>query len=131
MSKPIRDIVIATADGRRANVHAVFDTGSFYSIIRQDKLPLGSKFEKLAKKEVFGTAKRGAKIAMIGITHLKVNIEGHWINGETYIAPQLGSEMLIGAGLMQMWDISIRNKNGRTVINVGRDMDDPDIQTIL
>ncbi len=39
--------------------------------------------------------------------------------------------MLIGAGLMQMWDISIRNKNGHTKIHVGHDMNDPDIQTVL
>ena len=131
MSKPIRDVLICTADGRKANVRAVFDTGSFYTIIRQDKLPRRAQFERLAKIETFGTAKRGARISMMGIVHIKIKTEGRWINGEAYVAPQLGSEMLIGAGLMQMWDISIRNKNGHTAILIGRDMTDPDIQTIL
>ena len=131
MSKPTRDVEIETADGKKAGVHAVLDTGSFYTIVREDCLPKGALVSKFKKKEIFGTARRGGKLSSIGFIPIKICLEGHWISGEARVAPELGSEMLIGAGLMQMWDISIKNKNGHTRIIVGRDMQDPDIQTVL
>ncbi len=131
MSKPIYKLDVLTADGRKGHVTAVFDTGSFYTIIREDCLPKGSHVEQFKKNEVFGTARRGAKLVTTGVIHLKIKIGGHWISGEARVAPELGSEMLVGAGLMQMWDISVKNKNGHTSVHVGRDMNDPDIQTVL
>jgi len=127
----MRDVEIETADGKTSGVHAVLDTGSFYTIIREDCLPERALVSKFKKREIFGTARRGGKLAATGFIPLKICVEGHWISGEVRVAPELGSEMLIGAGLMQMWDITIKNKNGHTTIHVGRDMQDPDIQTVL
>lgn len=131
MSKPIVKMDIETTDARKASVHAVVDTGSFYTIIRESCLPRGARIEKFKKNEVFGTARRGAELVIVGVLHLKMRVNGHWISGEARVAPDLGSEMLVGAGLMQMWDISVHNKNGHTTLHVGRDMNDPDIQTVL
>ena len=43
------------------------------------------------------------------------------------VSPDLSQEMIVGAGTMQKWDISIINRNGHTEVTVGRDMHDPDI----
>ena len=131
MSKPIRDVDIVTANGKKASVSAVLDTGSFYTIIREDCLPRGAAVEKLKVKEKFGTARRGGgKLVATGVVYLKMRLEGHWINGEVRVSPMLGSDMLIGAGLMQTWDITIKNRNGSTTIHIGHDMNDPDIQAV-
>ncbi len=132
MSKPTRDVEIETPEGKRGNVHAVLDTGSFYTIIREDVIPPSAIVMRLRRKESFGTARiGGAKLVATGAILLKIYLEGHWIRGEALVAPHLGSDMLIGAGLMQMWDISIKNSNGHTSVHIGRDMQDPDIQTVL
>lgn len=39
MSKPIYSIEIITADAKKRAVNTVFDTGSFYTIIREDCIP--------------------------------------------------------------------------------------------
>lgn len=130
MSKPICKIEIRTVTGKRANVNAVLDTGSFYTIVRESCLPQKAQVTH-TKKEFFETARRGSKLEVTGSIVLKMKIATHWVRGEALVAPNLGAEMLIGAGLMQMWDISIRNLNGHTSIRVGRDMNDPEIQTVL
>jgi len=132
VSKPIRDVDIETANGKKTCVSAVLDSGSFYTIIRQDCLPRGAVVETLKVKQKFGTAKRrGGKLVVTAVVYLKMRVEGRWISDEAKVAPDLGSEMLIGAKTMQAWDITIKNKNGRTTIHVGHDMNDPDIQTVL
>ena len=132
MSKPIRDVDIVTANGKKSSVSAVLDTGSFYTIIREDCLPRGAVTEKLKVKVKVETAKRrGGKLVATAVVYLKMRVEGHWISDEAKVAADLGSEMLIGAKTMQAWDISVKNKNGHTQIHVGHDMNDPDIQTVL
>lgn len=130
MSKPIREVEIKTAEGKKAAVDAVLDSGSFYSVIREDCLPRGVNVLKLKHRKMFGTARRGGKLPVTAQIVLDIRLEGRWIEGEFLVSPSLGSDMLIGAGLMQMWDISIKNKNGHTKILVGRDMNDPDIQAV-
>lgn len=131
MSKPIRGVEINTTADKNTSLDAVFDTGSFYTIIREDCLPSGTVIERYKHEKKFGMARRGAKIRITGAVHLEIKVEKHWIDGDVLVAPSLSSAMLIGAGLMQMWDISIKNKNGHTIIHIGRDMNDPDIQTVL
>lgn len=132
MSKPVRDVDIVTANGKKSLVSAVLDTGSFYSIIREDCLPHGAVGEKLKVKEKFGTAKRrGGKLVVTAVVNLKMRVEGHWISDEVKVAADLVSEMLIGAKTMQSWDITIKNRNGSSTIHIGHDLNDPDIQTVL
>jgi hypothetical protein len=38
--------------------------------------------------------------------------------------------MLIGAEMMQAWDICVRNVNGHTEVVMGRDLRDPDVQEV-
>lgn len=131
MSKPILDVTVRTLDGRKAQLDAVLDTGSFYTIIREDSLPKGARYMSGRRRKMFGTARRGGKLSVAGTVHVEIRVEGRWIDGEAFVAPDLGSAMLIGAGMMQMWDISVRNRNGHTKVHVGRDMNDPHIQTVL
>src|SRR6185369_15535135 len=42
MGKLILDIKITSPDDKSATVKAVFDSGSFYSILREDKVPKGA-----------------------------------------------------------------------------------------
>jgi len=39
--------------------------------------------------------------------------------------------MVAGVPTLEMWDISIRNRDGRTRVAVGRDMRDPDITDLV
>jgi len=39
MSKPIREVQIKAATGSKGSVDAVVDSGSFYTIIREDRIP--------------------------------------------------------------------------------------------
>ena len=36
MTKPVLEIEITTAEGKSGTVNAVFDTGSFYTLLRED-----------------------------------------------------------------------------------------------
>lgn len=58
-------------------------------------------------------------------------MENHDILVPAFVAPSLSAEMIIGAGVMQMWDITIKNDNGQAAIHIGRDMNDPDTQSVL
>jgi len=52
------------------------------------------------------------------------------INDIVLISPGLSQEMLVGAGTMQKWDISILNRDGKSALSVGRDMRDPQITEV-
>lgn len=130
MSKPVREVEVTTVEEASASVQALLDTGSFFTLIREDRLPAGTQVPRYRKPKVFGTAARGGTIEVIGAVHLGVNLEGHPIEVEALVVPALTSEMILGAGAMQMWDISIRNKNGATAVEVGRDLNDPEIQVV-
>ena len=48
-----------------------------------------------------------------------------------FVNSGLAQEMLVGAGTMQKWDISIVTQRGLTEVFVGRDMRDPDINDVV
>jgi len=52
------------------------------------------------------------------------------IESQALVSPDLSQEMIIGAGTMQEWDITIRNQNGHTEVVVGKDLRDPDVQEV-
>lgn len=60
MSKPVRQSVITTMEGLKGDVSALFDMGSFLSLIREDKLPQGALILHLKEPKIFGTADTGA-----------------------------------------------------------------------
>ena len=130
MSKPVLDIAITTLDGRSRKIPAVLDTGSFYSLIRQDLLPSGTDLLRYPSRRIFRTAARGGKLGTIGATELIITICGKKILANVLVSSNLAREMIIGAGTMQMWDISIKNRNGKTRVIVGRDMRDPEITEV-
>ena len=61
---------------------------------------------------------------------LVLTIGDKQIEGSAHVSPDLSQEMLVGAGTMQMWDLSIINRNGKTEISVARDMHDPQITEV-
>lgn len=130
MSKPILNVKITTPNEKKGTVNALFDTGSFYTIIRRDCFPEGGSIFEFAKAKRFGTAGQRGKIRIVGETNLVVSIGNRMINTSAFVSPDLKREMLIGAGTMQMWDITIRNRKGKTIVLVGRDMRDPEITEI-
>lgn len=131
MSKPVRQSVITTMEGLKGEVSALFDTGSFLSLIREDKLPEGTLVLRLKEPKMFGTADTGGQFTATSAVELEVHVENHDIFVPAFVAPNLSAEMIIGAGVMQMWDITIKNDNGQTTIHIGRDVNDPDTQSVL
>ncbi len=130
MTKPILDVTITTHDEKEANVKAVFDTGSFYTILREDCLPQGGAAFRFESPRQLPTAGRTGGVNITGQTIIIITIGEKMILTRTYISPDLRREMLIGAETMQSWDITIENTNGKTQIRVGHDMRDPEITEV-
>ena len=130
MSKPIAEVLITTQDELIAKARAVFDTGSFFTILRQDKLPAGAAVVWKRIPREFSTAASGGKLRATAELVMAITIGEKTIEDSVLVSPDLAQEMLIGAGTMQKWDITIQNKNGETAIIVGRDLSDPDITEI-
>ncbi len=131
MSKPVREVEIETVEGATARLKAVLDTGSFHTLIHEKCLPKNSLILRYKEPHSYGTAHPAGRLSTIGKVGLNVSIEGHTIEIEAKVCPELSADMIIGAGAMQMWDITIQNDNGHTTIRVAHDMNDPDIQTVL
>ena len=130
MGKMLLDIEITSPDEKTATVKAVFDSGSFYSILRKDKVPKGAAFLRRKVPRSFRAAAKGNQLSATGELSLVMSIQGKQIDDLVLISPDLSQEMLVGAGTMQKWDISIVTRKGRTEIAVGRDMRDPDITAV-
>lgn len=130
MSKPIMEVMLRSIGGGRSKAHAVFDTGSHYSIIQESKLPPGTQVYRYPKAEVLKTAAVGGRLSVTGTTVLFIQIGRRVIRHEVLVSPNLSKEMLVGAGTMQEWDISVRNGGGRTRVNVGKDVRDPDVTEV-
>lgn len=127
MSKLVSEVTISTMDEKSGNVKAVFDTGSFNTIVREDRLPAGAPIERRLTPLEFRTAAQGGKLRVIGVIVLSITIGDKMIQDDAMVSPDLAQDMLVGAKTMQAWDITIQNQNGQTKIIVGHDMRDPDI----
>ena len=130
MGKPIFPVSIATVDGKTGSVRTVFDTGSHRSLIRENCLPAGAQVLKTVPQRVLKTAAAGGTLTVVGVVVLTMTIGDRMIEDEVLVSRDLSQEMLIGAGTMQQWDITIRNQNGNTEVVVGHDLRDPDIQEV-
>ncbi|MBI4601255.1 MAG: hypothetical protein HY721_04760 [Planctomycetes bacterium] len=127
MSKPILDVKITSPEEKSSRVKAVFDSGSFFSVLRQDKVPPGAATVGLKTPRRFRAAGKGTQVSATAEITLVLAIGGKEIEDAVLISPDLTQEMLVGAGTMQKWDISILNRSGRTEVTVGRDMHDPEL----
>jgi len=130
MSKPVLDIILTTPDEATASVKAVFDTGSFYSILREDKVPPGSRVIPRKTPRTFRAAAIGMTLRATGELPVMLAIGDRKIDDVVLVGADLAQEMLIGAGMMQKWDISIITRKGRTEVVVGWDMRDPDLTEV-
>jgi len=130
MSKPVLPVRITNVAGRTVAIPALFDTGSFYTLIREDRLPPGTVVLRYRVPEVLRGAPRGSKLRVIGETGVVIAIGGKRIRDSALVSPDLAREMILGTGTMQKWDITIRNRNGRTRVVVERDMRDPEITEV-
>ena len=131
MSKPVRSAILTTMDELKADVSALFDTGAFHSLIREDKLPAMAMFTRLKTPKFFGTADSSGKLMAIGVADIELHVENHDIFISTFVVPSLTADLIVGARDMQGWDISIKNENGHTTVHIGHDLKDPDVQTVL
>lgn len=131
MSKPIHEITIETMEKKTNQVNTLFDTGSFYTIVREDILPETKFVHWYSSPEEFKTAAKGGKLHIKGKTGLIIEYNNRRISeGDILISSDLNREMIIGAKTMQAWDITIHNKNGKTFVNFGKDMRDPEITEV-
>ncbi|MBI2060853.1 MAG: hypothetical protein HYT87_13885 [Nitrospirae bacterium] len=130
MGKPIREVVISTPDRKKRSVPALFDSGAFHTILRSDCLPSPEALIRYRPARKLGTARKGARVTILGTTYLVIQIGDKMIETSALVSPDLSREMVIGAEAMQAWDISIRNSNGKRSIFVRHDMRDPDITEV-
>ncbi|MBI2060940.1 MAG: hypothetical protein HYT87_14325 [Nitrospirae bacterium] len=129
MSKPIREVTIQTLDEKVARLRAVVDSGSFYSIIREDRIPPTQTIARQTMPTQLRVA-QGGQIRVVGEVPLFITLEGRMIRDSALVTPDLVQDMLVGAKTMQAWDISVLNDNGETTVRVGLDMRDPDITEV-
>ncbi len=125
MSKPVKEVTITTLEDKTAQVLAVFDSGSFFSIIREDKIPSGATVVWRVTPKEFKTAAEGGKLVVTGELPLVITVGEKMIEDSILVSPHLGQDMLVGAGTMQKWDISIINTNGKTDVVIRHDLRDP------
>lgn len=130
MAKPVLDILVTTPDETSAAVKAVFDSGSFYSILREDEVPAGALVQKRKSPRSFRTAAKGSHLSAGGELPVVLTIGEKMVDDVVLVSSDLSQEMLVGAGTMQKWDISIVTRDGHTEVIVGRDMRDPDITEV-
>src|SRR2546428_5412865 len=101
MSKPIANVKITTLEDRSAEASAVFDSGSFYTIIRENKVPEGAMITWRATPKEFNTAASGGRLKVTGGISMVISIGDKMIDDLVLVSPNLAQEMLIGAGTMQ------------------------------
>ncbi|MBI4947725.1 MAG: hypothetical protein HY840_15140 [Bacteroidetes bacterium] len=131
MSKPIHEITIGTMEKKTNQVNTLFDTGSFYTIVREDVLPETKFVYWYPVPDEFKTAVKGGKLQIKGVTRLTIEYNNRKIvEGDILISSDINREMIIGAKTMQAWDIVINNKNGKTTVTFGKDMRDPEITEV-
>lgn len=115
-------------DNKNAVVNALFDSGSLYTIIREDKLPSKKSFYPIS--ETLGTAVKEGKVQINAAGLLIMEHEDKKIRTEVLVSPNLKQEMIIGAGTMQSWHINIQNRKGKTKVIFGLDMRDPELTEV-
>jgi hypothetical protein len=126
--KPLYPVRIFSLNKTSTKLNAVFDTGSYFSIVRADKLPRNTTVIK--QDLVFRTANKKGSLKIQGQTILTIEIGKKMVQDAVLVSSELGSDMLIGAKTMQSWDISVMNSNGKTRITVKHDMRDPEITEV-
>src|ERR1039457_6262764 len=114
--KPVFPVKITSLNKTSTDLNAVFDSGSYYTIIREDRLPL--KTAVIPQQITFRTANKKGSLTILGQTILTIGIGKKMIQDAVLVSSELGSDMLIGAKTMQSWDISIINVKGKTKIKV-------------
>ncbi|MBW8051630.1 MAG: retroviral-like aspartic protease [Cytophagales bacterium] len=131
MSNPIQKVEVETIDKNTKSVNALFDSGSFYTIIRSDSMPATKFVFRYPEPEIFGTASKKSMLKIIGETSLIIEINNKRIRETVLLAPLLSTDLIIGAKAMQAWHITIDNSTGETKITVGIDMNDPNITRVI
>jgi len=130
MSKPVLPVTIMTSRRKSVSLPAVFDSGSYYTLIRQNCLPAGTPLEEFPPAKALRAAARGSRLRIAGAASLVITIGGKKIWDPALVSPDLTREMIIGARTMQAWDITIRNRNGRTTVVVTHHLGDPEITEV-
>ena len=131
MSKPVRQVTITTLDEKSGTVKAVFDTGSFYSILRADKVPEGAAVLERKKPLVLKAAAQDTRLTVTAEVVLIMKLGDKEIEDVVSVSSDLAQEMLVGAGTMQRWDISVLNRNGNTEVDIGTDRRDPEVNEVV
>ena len=124
------DVTIETVDEKRRPVRALFDTGAHVTLLREDCLPEGAVVPRPKKPRLLRTAARNGTLRVVGGLILVVTIGDRMIQTHALVSPDLAQELIIGAGTMQEWHITISNGGGETRVHVGLDLRDPDVQEV-
>lgn len=130
MIKPLVKIRIETTDGFRSELDAVIDPAVFYSKICLNALPKSADWIRCS-----GTQRRnilsGRIHDAVGWIPLVICLEGHELDVGMIVCSSLPSPVVIGKDAIHPWGITIERKNGRIVVRVARDRNDPDVRTVL
>ena len=74
MSKPIQNVEIMTRDAKAGKAVALFDSGSFYSIVRANHVPEGAMIIPFAVPQEFKTAAQEGTLRVTGEIPLVITI---------------------------------------------------------
>ena len=66
MSKPVLPVTITNSRRKSVTIPAVFDSGSFYTLIRRDCLPAGTPLDPLNAPRTLRAASRGSRLRKKG-----------------------------------------------------------------
>jgi predicted aspartyl protease len=90
-----------------ATLISLFDTGSTYSLIREDEAELLGRFEELPNPKEFETASAGHFVKVTQRVSLDFTIDDIVLSDEFLVVPTLSEQAIIGVTTMQKWRIKL------------------------
>jgi hypothetical protein len=90
-----------------ATLMSLFDTGSTYSLIRQDEAEVLGNFEDLPNPKQFETASSGHYVHVTQAIRLDFTLNDIVLSDEFLVVPSLSEQVILGATTMQKWRIKL------------------------
>lgn len=70
MGKPVREVTLTTPEEKTTRANALFDSGSFYTILKENLLPPETHIVEYKTPREFKTAGQERKVRIRGFTEL-------------------------------------------------------------
>jgi len=111
-----KDIKILGEKGSK-RAHALFDSGASVSLLRKDIAERIARTVSLPKPIKLTLGDGEGTLIIRELAALEITIEGCNLSQPLYIAEKLGEEIIIGADMMQRWDIRLVPRKRKVLIS--------------